>query len=155
PHFQTAPGVACSGITDTPAAGDLYWSCDAWKRGEPASNAPQVDSFEALDAIVALLKKDFPALARITVVGHSAGGPVTQRYAAATTEEDAAPHVPTRYIVANPSLYLYFDARRLTKTAVCSDAGDCVLDASSFQAPYYDAQACPSYDQYPYGMEAR
>lgn len=155
PRFQTAPDRQCSGITDSPPAGDLYWSCGGWKHGSAALNDSSADSYQAFDAIVDLIKRGFPGLERITVAGHSAGGQLVQRYAAANTVENTEPHVPVRYLVANPSSYLYFDPRRLTKSAACTDATHCDLTAASFAAPYYDAAACPGYDEYPYGMQKR
>ena len=63
--------------------------------------------------------------------------------------------VLTRWVVASPSSYLYFGPERLTAAASCPDAATCALDATSFEAPYFDAAACPTYDDYKYGLNGR
>lgn len=156
PYYQTIPGKKCNGVVDHPAEGELFWSCRGWKHGENAENGsgPEQSSFGVLDAIVAQLKQSFPQLGRIIITGHSAGGQVTQRYAAANRAADTPPLVAMRYVIANPSSYVYFDNRRLRKDAVCAGAAGCALSSSSF-APYWDAGNCKSFDQHPYGLRGR
>ena len=69
------------------------------------------------------------------IAGHSAGGQFANRFAAA---HPAQPE--TRYIVANPSSYLYLDAQRRE---------DLWLD--KFSIPKSDV--CFNYNHYKYGTE--
>lgn len=155
PRFQTDPATVCSGLTDTPAPEELTFSCSGWKHGANALNAPSIDSFAALDALVVAAVGVFPNLERVTIAGHSAGGQVAHRYAAVNGLDGGSVTVPFRYVVMNPSSYLYFDDRRLASSAVCSAATNCALDAASFVSPYFDAAACAGYDEYPYGLALR
>ena len=88
----------------------LYWNGIDWIFSEKALNGT-VSSYGAVDRIVALLsdRKRFPALQRITIVGHSAGGQFVQRYAMVGRATDELSHtgLDLRYIVANPSSYVY------------------------------------------------
>jgi hypothetical protein len=148
PYFQAPPGVDCDGASASPSPGDLVWSCDAWKDGASALNG-SLTSYDVVDQIVEAIAAPgrFPNLSRLVVAGHSAGGQFTVRYAAFT-------HTPSagrlRYVVANPSSYPYLDGTRAAEGTVCSSDG-C---AGGFTNPYFDASSCPSYDQFPYGLEA-
>lgn len=155
PHFQTARHRRCFGARDTPARRDLYWSCNEWKDGLAAMNDAQASSFRCLDALIAAAKAVFPRLQTVTVAGHSAGGQFVQRYAAGSKEPDRTPGIETRYVVANPSSYMYLDARRLKRDARCDDADHCPLDDGSFEAPYYNRTGCPNYDVFKYGLRGR
>jgi len=143
PYFQVAAGVDCDNATADPSPGDLVWSCGGWKDGAEASNG-QVTSYDVVDQLVEAIATPgrFPNLERIVVTGHSAGGQFTTRYAALT-------HTPSagrlRYVVANPSSYLYLDEARAVDSP-CS-AGGC------FASPYVDNASCSAYDQFPYGLE--
>jgi len=114
----------------------LRWGVEDWKSGRPALGPAPLSAFEALDAIVARLadRRLFPHLAIIVVAGHSAGGQLVQRYAAvgnALTRAGAG--IAVRYVVANPSSYLYFGEMR----------------------PYagrLDGAPCPATDRWPYGL---
>lgn len=156
PRIQALPTGAtpCAGGVDAPAPTDLYWSCGGWLDGNKATNAATT-SYAALDALVAAAKAAFPSITRVTIVGYSAGGQTVQRMASGSVEEDATPAVQTRWVVASPSSYLYFGPERLAADASCADAATCALDGTSFVAPYFDAAACPGYDDYKYGMTAR
>jgi pimeloyl-ACP methyl ester carboxylesterase len=93
----------------------LRWAPEAWMSGDDALNA-RVSSFDAIDAILAQLgrREIFPNLKTVIVAGHSAGGQVVQRYAVAGRSGDAltAAGVRVRYVIANPSSYLYFSPER-------------------------------------------
>src|SRR5262249_51528255 len=69
-------------------------------------------------------REAFPNLKLIVVTGHSAGGQFTHRYAAATHVEKQI-RIPMRYVVANPSTYLYLDETRLRASATCAEKGGC------------------------------
>jgi pimeloyl-ACP methyl ester carboxylesterase len=147
PYFQVPAGVDCDGATASPAPADLVWSCGDWKDGGQAANGAAT-SYDVVDAIVEAIAAPgrFPALERIVIAGHSAGGQFTTRYAALSHTPSAA---RARYVVANPSSYLYFDDARATSASTC-DATGCT---GGFASPYFDVADCPAYDQFPYGLE--
>lgn len=136
PHFQTSD--------DDPGADEPFWSSAGWKRGHlsrPEGPVPRVSSYAALDRIVELLlnRTRFPALREIIVAGHSAGGQVVHRFAATSGEQAAAPaDVQFRYIVTNPSTYLYLGSEREV--------------AGTFAVP--DTE-CGDYDDWHYGLRDR
>lgn len=122
----------------------LRWTVEGWMGGEPATAPAPVSSFEALDAILARLsnKTLFPNLAAIVFAGHSGGGQVVQRYAAAFKADArlAQAGVHVRFVVANPSSYVYFSAERPS-----ADGGFAPADAAS----------CPNVDRWKYGLPGR
>jgi pimeloyl-ACP methyl ester carboxylesterase len=119
----------------------LRWSRTGWENGQDASGPVPISSFAALDAILAQLadRRRFPALARVVVAGHSGGGQLVQRYAAAGHGGTAlaAAGVSIRYVIANPSSYLYFTADR----------------PSGKFFPAFDPAACPTFNHWRYGLE--
>ncbi len=136
PHFQTR--------SDGPAPDEPYWTSSGWKRGnpsEPEGPSPRVSSYEALDRLLETLadRSRFPALARIVVTGHSAGGQVVHRYAATSRVEQMLSGVSVRYVVANPSTYLYLGSER--------SVGD------GWRVPAPDV--CPDYNDWHYGLDHR
>ena len=74
------------------------------------------------------------------VAGHSAGGQYVHRYAAGNQTEQSIGGIAVRYIVANPSSYLYLGAERAVPGAL-----------DSFRVP--DAGSCPGYNEWHYGLE--
>ncbi len=113
----------------------LHWRGDAWMGGDPAEGPAGISSFEAMDAILKHLadRNLFPALRTVVVAGHSGGAQVVQRYAVVGKGEAVltARGVHVRYVVANPSSYVYFSADRPVPEA-----------------------ACPSFNHWKYGFEA-
>ncbi len=97
-------------------ADTLAWGADTWSDGEPALAPAPISSFQAVDALVQTLenKRLFPTLATIVLAGHSAGGQMVQRYA--VVGQGGA---GVRYVVANPSSYVWFSADRPGPTAAC------------------------------------
>lgn len=119
------------------------WTASAWKGGEAAlAPEPRPESFGALDALLETLaeRARFPALRRIVVVGHSAGGQVVHRYAVVGRGDAAATRhgIDVRYIVANPSSYLYLSADRPT------DDGGFASD---------NGARCAGFDDYRFGLK--
>jgi len=105
----------------------IRWEGNRWSGGDDSAGPIAVSSFAVLDAIVERLadRTHFPAMQEIVVAGHSAGGQLAQRYAVtARSPEAIAAGVHVRFIVANPSSYLYFDATRPLPTTGCSDFND-------------------------------
>jgi hypothetical protein len=151
PHFEAlvdTDGTPCSGHQDQPGPNDLIWSCNTWSDGEAAVNAPSITSYGALDALLAAVEATFPALQRITISGFSAGGQTTQRYVAANHADRGAAGPPFRYVVGDPSSYLYFDGHRPV------DAGGCTPSGCPDGFILFDAGACPGFDRWKYGTES-
>jgi hypothetical protein len=129
PHFKANDGKSCR---DALGEDELGFSCNGWKDGHRALNG-QADSYAVMDGLLAALddKVRFPALKEIVLAGHSAGGQYVQRYAAGNRIEPRLSS-PVRYLVANPSSYVYLDSWRPVK-------GN-------------PASRCPNFDQYKYGL---
>jgi pimeloyl-ACP methyl ester carboxylesterase len=138
PQFLVEPDIRAHALPDTV----LRWSVEGWKGGEPAEGPAAISSFAAFDAILDRLadRQRFPDLARVVMAGHSAGAQVVQRYAVAGRGEEALARarITMRYVVANPSSYLYFD-------------GDRPQPDGRF-APFAEAASCPSFDRWKYGL---
>lgn len=122
PTFQTSD--------DGPSKDEPFWTSGGWKRGHLSSSSgpsPRISSYTAIDRILELLldNKRFPVLDQIVVTGHSAGGQVAHRFAGTSRIENGT-KVPFRYVVANPSTYLYLGSERDGQSGfVTPDNGDC------------------------------
>lgn len=143
PHFP-APLEAPDGFHS--------WSplSSGWKSGDDSLTMPPLSSFAAVDLLLldhVLASPHYPALTEVVVTGHSAGGQFTQRYALSTAV-DAAPEaagVDFRFLVLNPSSYLYLDPYRWD--------GQGTPPAIDFAIPA--GSDCDSdYNEYKYGLEA-
>jgi pimeloyl-ACP methyl ester carboxylesterase len=128
PQFHAVDGTC----KDQPTPGETIFACRGWSDGV-ASDAASLSSFEALDRVLDLIsnRDRFPALKEIVVAGHSAGGQFVQRYAA-TNRIDGTLIVPIRYVVANPSSYLYLESWRPAANPGAS---------------------CPQFNRYKFGLE--
>ena len=124
------------------AANVARWKTEGWP-GDDAGKAPfAMSSFEVLDGIIAHLsdRTRFPNLERIVVAAHSGGAQFVQRYAVVgradqvlsdaglrpyadgvSVPDGAASVMRIRYVVANPSSYVYFDATRPHAVGNCRD----------------------------------
>ena len=95
------------------AAGVLHWEIEGWKGGYPALGPVAVSSFTAMDS---LLDQLTAAANRqcVVIAGNSAGGQFVNRYAAVGHGPDllADRGIEVRFVIANPSTYLYFDRER-------------------------------------------
>ena len=83
----------------------------------------RISAYKILEDIIAdfCSKENFPNLKRITIVGHSAGGQMANRFAASNTIEfdTARPqNVNIRYIVMNPSSYVYMSPKRTVNWSI-------------------------------------
>lgn len=121
----------------------LVWSDNGFMAGFSATSGGNVSSFAAIDE---LLKRfadsdQFPALQTVFVVGHSAGGQTTDRYAIGGKEPRrwSASEPNLRFAVANPSSYTYFDPNR-------PQAG------GGFAA--LDSNTCAGFDTWKYGIKS-
>ncbi|WP_321786589.1 alpha/beta hydrolase [Paraburkholderia sp. J94] len=121
----------------------LRWDWTSWMGGDDAHGPAPLSSFDVVDALLAALADPlrFPALREVVIAGHSGGAQVVQRYAvlAAGDAALAARGVALRYVIANPSSYVYFDAQR--------------PDGSGGFAPF-DAARCPGFNRWKYGLDA-
>ena len=85
--------------------GYLHWGTEDWKGG-----LGTISSFTVMDELLRALTA-FSGLRTVTIVGNSAGGQFVNRYAAVGRGPDEIA-IPVRFVVANPSTYLYFDRTR-------------------------------------------
>jgi hypothetical protein len=112
PQFPAQVDVDAKGL----APRTLRWGVDAWPQGQPALAPAPISSFEVVDAILARLadRHRFPDLRVVVLAGHSAGGQFVQRYAVVGRGEAALSRagIHLRYVVANPSTYLYIAGLR-------------------------------------------
>lgn len=94
----------------------LRWRRAAWESGAPAVKPSPIGSYAVVDAFLMRLadRSLFPNLKTIVLAGHSGGGQLVQRYAivgkAPAALAGAGIHL--RYVIANPSSYLYFSGER-------------------------------------------
>ena len=104
PHFQSAANL--------PLDDELYWHKDGWSKGNWSKDGTQVSSYEVVDRVYNKLcnVNKFPNLEKIILVGHSAGGQYTNRYATAG-KAWSQPGVYTEFVVMNPGSYLYIIRR--------------------------------------------
>ncbi len=124
------------------AAHVARWKTEGWLGGEVGKAPFAISSFEVIDGIIAQLadRARFPNLERIVVAAHSSGAQFVQRYAVVgqadkvlsnaglqpyadgvSTPANAATVMRVRYVVANPSSYLYMDATRPNASAHCRE----------------------------------
>ena len=142
PQFITESEIADFQLGDE----HLFWSSGGWKNGSVSKSSTEnprevrYSSFSVIDDIVTRLdnRRRFPRLEEIVIVGHSAGGQFVNRYAAGTLVEPR--HRSMKYIVANPSSYLYLNQERRIEGTV-----------DQFAVP--DAMDCPDYNEYKYGLD--
>lgn len=134
-------------------ANTLGWNWETWLGGEPALRPAPLSAFDVFDAMIARLsdRTRFPRLREIVLAGHSAGGQLVQRYAVVGYPHPNA--LPTRYVVANPSSYLYFsDARPLPDGSFAPYAG---ATCRRFNHWKYGLEDMPPYVRSTVGLEAR
>lgn len=126
----------------------VYWEAgwEGWKYGFDAwhgnEESAELSSFQVMDSVIMRSIRDYPALERIVLFGHSAGGQFMHRYAAINRVHDLLPEdIEIRYIAANPSSWLYFNDERIQpdgKFAALSPA---------------DLTECPKYNEYKFGLD--
>jgi hypothetical protein len=130
---------------DNPAADEYYWATGGWARGHlslTGGPTPRVSSYEVVDLMLQRLADPsfFPALEEIVVAGHSAGGQYVHRFASGSPVENEIPRLRYRYVVANPSTFLYLGPERPD-------------GQGGFVVP--DVAACPDYNRWHRGLEDR
>jgi hypothetical protein len=94
----------------------LLWTANGWIDGDVAVRPAPLSSYDAIDAIMARFAdaEIFPNLRHVVIAGHAAGAQLVQRYAAVGRGPAALTqaNVAVRYVVANPSSYLWFGEDR-------------------------------------------
>lgn len=120
----------------------LAWNQQDWPAGSPSLTTAQASSYDAIDAILAKLadRALFPNLQSVVIAGHSGGAQVVQRYAVAGKGDHvlADAGIKARYVVANPSSYLYFVPER--------------PDSSGRLVAFAGASICPNFNEWRYGF---
>lgn len=129
----------------------LYWAYMGWREGNNSLSSTthprpwRTSSFAVLDQILLRIAERFPNCRTVVVCGHSAGGQFLNRYVAGARAHATLKEVygdSVRYVVSNPSAYMYLDDRRWTEGS-----------SYRFVIPSEDSlAACPSYDRYKYGL---
>ena len=119
----------------------LHWDWTGWMGGDDAVGPAPISSFDVLDSLVEEVadRSRFASLREVVIAGHSGGAQVAHRYAvvgraAALLEEQG---VHCRYVIANPSSYVYFDKLRPDGDGGFSPA---------------DENACAGVDTWKYGI---
>jgi hypothetical protein len=130
----------------------LYWAYYGWRQGDHSLDSidhprpARASSFAVADTILMRLVERNPNLRQIVVTGHSAGGQFSNLYAAGNRVEETITGlhgIPIRYIVSNPSDYIYFNDERWVQETYYT-----------FAVPTQDQIAqCPNYNHYKYGLE--
>jgi hypothetical protein len=126
--------------------GFAAWQVLGWSSGDdsmPVPSTKSVSSFTVMDLLLMYLsdRNAFPDLKEIVIAGFGAGANFIQRYAAFSAAYGAVSrqNIGLRYVLASPSSYLYLTASRP------------LGGKNGFGLP--DASACPSVNDYPYGLE--
>ena len=148
PRFGSNTGTC----KDTLAEGEISWGCGGTTDWRGGGEAGGVNSFVFIEQLMRLAndKKVFPMMREIVVSGHSAGGQFVHRFAAAARVESEI-SAPVKYVVSNPSTYLYPDATRLAASAVCSQEGKCTGEFTN----YGEGRNCTTFNQWRNGFEKR
>jgi len=127
----------------------LFWVKNNWRIGDESVSSEKrtmeesFSSFSLVDSLIARAcnKRLFPNLKRISIIGHSAGGQFVSRYVSMTPMPKISSTYKFNFIIMNPSTYMYLDDRRPAKTE----------NGLTFIKP--DSTGCPSFNDYPRGME--
>jgi hypothetical protein len=125
----------------------VYWRALPFWGSSGAKVTPdgaefRMSAYTILENIIVSLceKKTFPNLRSIVILGHSGGGQLVNRFAASNTVEDTSAKsagIKIKYIVMNPSSYVYFSPQRPVKGS-----------RKLFATP----DANTGYDDYGYGL---
>ena len=118
---------------------------DPWQYGGESKTSPQqrgISSFTALDILLLVLsdRQRYPSLEQVVIAGHGMGADFVQRYAMVGQAPDILKkeRILTRFVVANPSSFLYPTSNRPTG------------NGTRFGSP--DTKECPKLNSYPFGM---
>lgn len=135
PQFLATADIGAHGLP----ADTLHWEWTSWMGGDDALGPAPISSFDVLDAFIEQFadRARYPALRDVVIAGHSGGAQVAHRYAIVGAGGNA-PDVHCRYVIANPSSYVYFDSMRPDAEGVFRPA---------------DMHKCPGVDDWKYGIQ--
>jgi hypothetical protein len=130
-------------------ANHLFWANNNWRIGDESVSGKKrtmdnsFSSFSLIDSMIVQIcnKKLFPKLKNIIVIGHSAGGQFVSRYLGMTPMPNLLTKYNFRFIVMNPSTYLYLDNRRP------------LVFGGKLAFVKTDSVGCEVFDEYPRGMK--
>ncbi|MCB9232366.1 MAG: T9SS type A sorting domain-containing protein [Bacteroidia bacterium] len=147
PQFLTEDDISGAGVgADFP-----FWDNGSrgWKTGYPSDSTAahprslRVSSYALIDTLIQRVLANCPNLRTVVVAGHSGGGQFVNRYSCANPMEGLqTPGVAFRYVVANPSTYLYFTPER----PVGRKGLDFAIPKPKIQ------EKCPHWDRYKFGI---
>ncbi len=144
PQFVTEEHISDENLDGSHAFWTTGWASGSLSKStEEHPRTIRISSYDYLDTMLAVLLEQFQLqnLTQVVIVGHSAGGQLVQRYAAASIYTPST--VPIKYIVTNPSSFLYFTERRWVTGS-----------EYQFQEPLAeDINNCPTYNEWRYGLE--
>ncbi len=124
------------------------WTASSWITGLiPSVDGQGPGTFQVYHDIIHRLQMQHPhAFRQIIFAGHSGGGQFVQRFAVLNQidEQLRAQGTDVRYLVANPSSYLYTSPVR----PVLQKDGSFAL-----AKPDLTSVSCPDWNQYKYGLE--
>ena len=131
-------------VDDERDENEFFWGrkwYQKWKYGYIAQNHKSMGSFDIMDHLLekASSSEIYPNLKEVILIGHSAGGQFVQRYASATQIRSKV-SANLRFVVSNPSSYLYLHKSRVTFS-------------SDFIEYFPIRERCPDYNEYIYGVE--
>lgn len=143
PQFVTQEDLISNGLDDE----HLYWSNGGWSIGNLSRNdatnprPTRIPSFAVMDSLLTRMSQNLPNLKTLVFSGHSAGGQFANRYSASTpiVEWLSNRGIRIRFIVNNPSSYVYMDNRRRVSGTL-----------NEFEVPTTD---CITYNKYKYGLD--
>jgi hypothetical protein len=165
PQFPVYKDIAAYNLADNvPVWEDGEWAVGGDSLKLTGARATQINSFEVIDKLIKAFydRHKFPRLHYVVVVGQSAGGQFVNGYAITNGihEEAASKGLHMRYVVMNPSHYLYLDNKRPSPV----DATLRVPNAMTIfalnnylpAAERHDANSgdCKNYNHYPKGLES-
>lgn len=149
-----ASGDASTAVTGgSKTTSSLYWKGSGWSDGAAAASGSSIASFAAMDAVVDHASKASQGrLKQVVVAGFSAGGQMAQRYAWATAYNSGS-SPPVKFVVSDPSSFLYFDARRAEQE--CRPHKDTGSSWSCAKFRKYTAKSadCDAFNTYKLGLD--
>jgi hypothetical protein len=131
----------------------VYWDVSPFwgssmARATPNGEDFRISAYTILENLISQLceKSKFANIESIVILGHSAGGQFVNRFAASNTVEDEAARpagIAIKYVVMNPSSYVYFSRKRSVRGS-----------RKRFAIPDEKVIAKnPAYNSYKYGLD--
>ena len=141
PHFLIEADLKAFGLDESWACWSPAWN--GWKYGyknlRPPTNRKiaRISSFAVLDLLVGRILRKHSTIEEVVLVGHSSGGQMVHRYAAACPLPERHPHCCFRFVPINAGTYLYFSPERPDPER---------------PGLWFVPADCPGYDRYKYGL---